>query len=173
MKKTAIVLAVLAALFLGLSAASASTSVSRAEDAIAALSEVHFDEETREKLDTAIAYYDGLDTNIHLDQKVANIDALEAAKQEYVRLAIQTAVVMDQRKAADGHTDAETAAAVEAAREAADTYCPSPECEEIDNYADLVALEAKYTAEPASGTVPDADSAAAPADEGGEEIELC
>ncbi len=170
MKKLTAALVVLAIVFLGLSVAQAKTSVSLTEEAIDGLQEIRFDAETREKLDTAIARFEGLDPNIHLEQKVENAAALEEAKREYVRLAIKTAVVMDQRRVADDISREDLIASVEAARNAVDTYCPAPACEEIPNYKDLAPLEKKYApaASEAGGT---ADT---PSDEGGgEAIEVC
>ena len=167
MKKLTVILAILAALFLTLSISAAAYSVDRAETAIAALGDIKFDADSRERLDTAIERYDALDTNIHLDERVDSA-ALDAAKREYVRLAIQTAVVLDQRKAADGNTDEQIIAAVQAARAAVNAYCAAPVCEQIENYANLVELEARYT-------VTETPGAAADTTGGGEseEIELC
>ena len=167
MKKLTAILAILAALSLALSVSAAAYSVRRTEEAIDALGDIKYDTDSQQRLDTAIEYYDALDTNIHLDERVDSA-ALDAAKQEYVRLAIRTAVVLDQRKAADGNTDEEIIAAIEAARTAVDGYCAAPVCEQIANYADLAELEARYTAPQAAVT----DSS--PASSGGdEEIQLC
>lgn len=172
MKKLTAVLAVLAVLFLGLSVAQAKVSVSRTEDAIAALEGIRFDEESQAKLDVAIADFEALDTNIDLDQKVSNASALEDAKKEYVRLAIKTAVVLDQRRIADGHTKEEVAAAVTAARAAVDTYCAAPACEEIENYSSLLGLEKVYAARTDASASDDGGGDSASGDSG-EEVELC
>lgn len=78
-----IVLAVLIVLFLVLSIVSATTSVSRTIKAIDDIGEVTYSEETKEKIDKAIDYYEALDVNLGLQDKITNIDKLQAAKRDY------------------------------------------------------------------------------------------
>lgn len=171
MKKLTIVLAVLAVVFLALSIVTASYSISRTEDAIDAIGEVHFDEASQEKIDLAESYFKELEEG-GLSRRIGNQDVLTAAKAEYVRLAIKTAVVKDQRKTADGYTDEEIAAAVAAARAALDRYCGVGACAQVENYEDLIALEAQYAASGDSGTT-DAAGSGSSAEAEEEEIELC
>lgn len=171
MKKLTIALAVLAVVFLALSIVTAAYSISRTEAAIDAIGEVHFDEASQEKLDLADGYFSALNEN-GLEQYLKNQDALTAAKAEYVRLAIKTAVVKDQRKTADGYTDEEIAAAVAAAREALNRYCGTGACAIVENYEDLIALEARYSGSDDSGSAGAAGSSSAEG-EAEEEIELC
>lgn len=172
MKKLTIVLAVLAVVFLALAIVSASYSVSRTEAAIDAIGKVAFDDDTREKLDLAVTYLNALDPGLRLEERVSNAETLEAAKLEYVRLAIKTAVVKDQRKTAEGYTDAEVIEAVSAAREALDTYCAAGACADVENYNDLLALEEKYAETGDSGAAEENDASGG-SEEAAEEIELC
>lgn len=146
MKKLTVVLSALAVIFLVLAILSASYSVSRTEAAIAAIGTVSYDEASKEKIDLANTYFTELDASLRLEERVANLDVLTAAKAEYVRLAIKTAVVKDQRKLADGYTDEEVTAAVAAAREALDSYFGEGAGPVVENYFDLIALEEQYAA---------------------------
>lgn len=170
MKKLTVVLAALAVIFLVLAIFSANYSVSRTEDAIDAIGTVRFDEASKEKIDLAIAYYGELDEG--LEARITNSGVLDDAKVEYVRLAIKTAVVKDQRKVADGYTDEEVAAAVAAAREALDSYLTGDLNTVVENYFDLIDLEARYTASADSDAAGAADSDSNEKSEE-EEIELC
>lgn len=172
MKKLTVILSVLAVIFLALSIYSASYSLSRTEAAIDTIGAVSFDEASRDKIDLADSYYKELDPKLNPAERVGNLDVLEAAKNEYIRLAIKTAVVKDQRKVADGYTNEEVTAAVAAAREALDHYYGVDELQPVvENYSDLLALEEKYAV---SGN---SDEEAAPessdSENSEESVELC
>lgn len=171
MKKLTVVIFGLMVVFLALAIITTDYSVRRTITAIDSIGKVRFDEDSKVKLDIAIEYYDALDTSIGLDGRVTNIGTLKAAKLEYVRLVIKTAKVKHERKAAEGSTDGEIAAALAVAREAVDTYCGGEICAELENYAELIALEAQYgaVAPTDDGT---ADDSAGNGEEA-EEIELC
>jgi hypothetical protein len=168
MKKLTVILAGFAVVFLALAVVSANYSVSRTQTAIEAIGKVSYDASSRDKLDRAIGYLNALDPNLHLDERISNTETLEEAKLEYVRLAIKTAVVKDQRKAADGYTDEEIAQAVTEAREALDQYCDAGACATLENYSDLLSLEQQYTASD-SGQSAQTDTE----EQDGETVELC
>ena len=171
MKKLTIVLSVLAVIFLALSITTASYSISRTETAIDAIGEVHFDDASLKKIDLADVYLAELEES-SLSRRIVNLDVLTAAKVEYVRLAIKTAVVKNQRKTADGYTDEEIAADVANAREALNHFCSTDACAEVENYEDLIALEAQYGGSDDNGSK---DTAGFNGSENAaeEEIELC
>lgn len=144
MKKLTIILLAAAVALLGLSAASAAHAVRDASARIGAIGKVRYDEESRAALDAAIAAVERLDPNLNLESRVENLEELESARAEYVRLAIKTAVVADQRRTADGITDDEIRQRIAEARAAADAYCTGSKCALLPNYADLVRLEQRY-----------------------------
>lgn len=160
MKKLTIILLAAAVALSGLSAASAAYAVRTASASIEAIGQVRYDEESRADLDEADAAVARLDPNLNLESRVENFDELESAKAEYVRLAIKTAVVANQRRTADGITDEEIRQRIADARAAADAYIPGDELEQLPNYEDLVWIELRYApseksapekAEPESG----------------------
>lgn len=172
MKKLTIALSVLAVAFLGLAVLTGAYSVNRAEEAIDAIGKVAYDAESRQLLDEAIESYEALDAGSR-DRRVSNAAALEAARLEYGRLAIKTVKVASDRKVADGITDAEIAAAVADAREAVDAYCSDGLYEQLENYDDLLALEAQYGASAGADTGTADDGGDAGGEEEAEEIEIC
>ena len=91
-----------AILFLSLSIITSVIKVNRTKKSIDNIGDVSLSIETEEKIDQAIVYYDKLDRNIGLEKKVKNANKLDEAKTDYVRLAIKRAIVLDNRKVADG-----------------------------------------------------------------------
>ena len=165
--KFTIVMAVLAAVFLILSIVSAEYSVSRTVSAIEAIGVVEFTDESKEKIDLARSYYESLDVNLDLDQKITNADDLTNAEFEYVRLAIKRAYLADK----NGEPEESVSEYVSQARQIFSEYCSTGECKNISNYDDLTALEAKYST---TGTSNTPGSFAASDNAGAEEeIELC
>lgn len=165
--KFTVVMAVLAALFLILSIVSAEYSVSRTVSAIEAIGVVEFTDESKEKIDLARSYYEGLDKNLDLDQKITNADELTSAEFEYVRLAIKRAYLADK----NGDPEELVSGYVAQAREIFSEYCSTGECKNVSNYDDLTALEAKYST---TGTSDNRGGSATPTNSGAaEEIELC
>ncbi len=172
MKRRTIALIAVAIALFALSAASAAYKLNRAEAAIDAIGAVHFNEESRAAIDQAVAACLALDENLHLDARVSNLAALNDAKAEYVRLAIKTAAVAEQRKSAEGYSDGDIREKLDAARAAFDAYCTGDDGIAVPNYDDLLELEARYAALDAAP----ATSSDAPAPESGERpavISLC
>ena len=162
--KITVLIAVLAVVFLILSIVSATYSVNRTLDAIDAIGEVEYNEESKGKIDLALSYYAALDPNLDLSEKITNIDKLADAKNEYVRLAIKKAYLADK----NGEAEETVKQYVADARQSFDTYCSTGDCKNISNYEDLIALEEKYAS--------DADTSkdSSPSDDKEEEeIELC
>lgn len=164
--KFTIILSVLAVVFLALSITSAVYSVDRTIEAIDSIGEVEFSEETKEKIDLAQSYFNKLDTNIGLDEKITNSDDLYAAKVEYVRLGIKRAYLAHK----DGESEEIIKEYLTDARQSFDEYLAEADSADLSNYADLTDLEEKYT----SGTDNSGNAPVniAPSGEG-EEIELC
>lgn len=148
MKIRTVALIAATGLLLGLSVASAFASVRTAEDAIdaiAAQGKVTYGDASRSAIDAAVAAVDALDPNLDLDGKVENLADLDAAKAEYARLAIKTADQANRRKLADGNTDEQIAQLVADARAVVDAYFTEDQYGLVENYADLVALEAEVS----------------------------
>lgn len=163
--KLTIILAVLSVIFLVLSIVSAKYSVSRTANAIEAIGTVEFSDTSKEKIDLALSYYTSLDKNLDLDKKITNIDKLSAAEFEYVRLAIKKAYLADK----NGEPEDTVSEYVAQARSIFNEYCSTGECKSISNYADLTALEEKYS----SSQNAQNNSAGSEKSEPHEEIELC
>ena len=70
MKKSTIALIVAAVVCLGLSAFSAKASVTRTNEAIEEIGEVTYSEDCKAKIDRAVEYYNALDKNLDLQEKV-------------------------------------------------------------------------------------------------------
>ena len=137
MKKSTIALIVAAVVCLGLSAFSAKASVTR----------------TNEAIDRAVEYYNALDKNLDLQEKVNKEDMknFDAAKIEYARLAIKAASVADARKVPEGYTSDDIKKFVTEAREVVDSYLSADQTSMVPNYADLTELEKEYTSTGGSG----------------------
>ncbi|MBQ8163049.1 MAG: hypothetical protein IJZ93_01605 [Clostridia bacterium] len=166
--KLIILIAALAVVFLVLSIISAAHSVNRTVDAIDAIGTVEYTDASKEKIDLALSYYNELDTNIGLQERITNAEQLTNAKIEYVRLGIKKAYLADK----NGEEEETVKQYVKDARASFDEYCKTGDCTNISNYADLVALEEKY----GSGQT-NASEGSSPSDSSGgstdEEIELC
>lgn len=163
--KLTIALAVLSVIFLGLSIISAEYSVSRTAKAIEAIGTVDFSDQSKEKIDLARSYYSALDKNLDLDKKIDNSDKLTAAEFEYIRLAIKRAYLADK----NGEPEEVVSEYITQARSIFNEYCASGECVNISNYADLTALEEKYSPSEKSQN----NSSNSENSEPQEEIELC
>ena len=135
MKKSTIALIVAAVVCLGLSAFSAKASVTRTNEAIEEIGEVTYSEDCKAKIDRAVEYYNALDKNLDLQEKVNKEDMknFDAAKIEYARLAIKAASVADARKVPEGYTSDDIKTSM------------------VPNYADLTELEKEYTSTGGSG----------------------
>ena len=133
-----------AILFLSLSIITSVVKVNRTKKSIDNIGEVSLSIETEEKIDKAIVYYDKLDRNIGLEKRVKNISTLDDAKTNYVRLAIKKAIVLDNRKVADGITNEEITLAVNEATEKLEKYFNVDSYETITGYSEFKFLQEKY-----------------------------
>lgn len=152
LKKSTIALIVATIVCLGLSVFSANASVTRTNNAISNIGEVTYSEECKAKIDRAVTYYNALDENLGLKDKITNMEEFEAAKIRYASLAIKAASVADSRKEAEGYANSDIAEFVTAAREVVDAYLTAEQYSLVENYADLTALEAEYTSTGGAGT---------------------
>ena len=143
MKKSTIALIIAAVVCLGLSAFSAKASVTRTNEAIEEIGEVTYSEDCKAKIDRAVEYYNALDKNLDLQEKVNKEDMknFDAAKIEYARLAIKAASVADARKVPEGYTSDDIKKFVTEAREVVDSYLSADQTSMVPNYADLTELE--------------------------------
>ena len=139
-----IVLSSFALVFLSLSIITSVVNVNRTKKSIDKIGNVNYSIETEEKIDQAIIYYEKLDRNIGLEKRVSNIDDLENAKSNYVRLAIKKAIVLDNRKVADGVTNEEISVAVNEATEKLEKYFKAEEYETVTGYNEFKFLQEKY-----------------------------
>ena len=146
MKKSTIALIVAAVVCLGLSVFSAKASVTRTNEAIEEIGEVTYSEDCKAKIDRAVEYYNALDKNLDLQEKVNEEDMknFDAAKIEYARLAIKAASVADARKVPEGYTSDDIKKFVTEAREVVDSYLSADQTSMVPNYADLTELEKEY-----------------------------
>lgn len=156
LKKSTVVLIVLAVVFLLLSVVSTRYSVSRTITAIDQIGEMKLDNGSMERFEEAAEYYMSLDPNQDLEKKITNKDVYEEAKLNYARLMIKSASLADKKQ--DG-----AAEAVTAAREAIDTYISADEVWNIENYQDLLDLESVYGG----------DDSGSGGDSGGEAPPMC
>jgi hypothetical protein len=171
--KFIIVVGIFALVFLIFTLVTANYSLKQAKNSIAAIGKVTYSEESKTLIDQAVADYEALDQTVGLtttfstvvDKKV-NYSALLNAKAEYVRLAIKTATVAEQRKVADGYTTEDLIAFVSAARKAADDYF-TDDFSAVENYADLQKLEERY------GVTNEGDGETDTPSDKTDEIELC
>lgn len=152
MKKSTIAIIVAAVVCLGLSAFSAKASVSRTNEAIAEIGEVTYSEDCKARIDRAVEYYNALDTNLGLQEKVDDMADFDAAKMEYARLAIKAATVAEARKVPEGYTSDDIKKFVTEAREVVDSYLDADQASQVENYADLTELEKEYTSTGSGGS---------------------
>ena len=141
LKKSTIVLIVLAVIFLGLSVVSTKYSVTRTITAIDEIGDMKLNDDSIDRFKKAAEYYQALDPNQN-----------QEARLNYARLMIKQASLADKKQ--DGAADA-----VKEAREAVDTYVPADEKWNIENYQDLLDLEATYSSDGGSGSSDDAGEA--------------
>ena len=158
LKKSTIVLIVLAVIFLGLSVVSTKYSVTRTITAIDEIGDMKLNDDSIDRFKKAAEYYEALDPNQNLEEKITNLKTYKEARLNYARLMIKQASLADKKQ--DG-----AAEAVKEAREAVDTYVPADDFErgfikaEVVNYQDLLDLEATYNNDGGSGSSDDAGEA--------------
>ena len=131
LKKSTIVLIVLAVIFLGLSVVSTKYSVTRTIHAIDEIGDMKLNDDSIDRFKKAAEYYQALDQNQNLEEKITNLKTYKEARLNYARLMIKQASLADKKQ--DGAADA-----VKEAREAVDTYVPADEKWNIENYQDLL-----------------------------------
>jgi len=144
MKRKLILLAVLLGItgILGaLTAASAGWGVRAITDAIGAIGEVTYSEESRALIDRADAAIAAADPNLHLTDRVENLALLRDAKIRYVERAI-TRLYRAHR---DREAEETVLSFLSDAREAYGRYFTAEDAGLIHNYQDLLDIEEKYT----------------------------
>ena len=147
---------------------SSTWSVARAHDSIARLGQVRYDEASVQALDEATGLLGSMDARLSVTGGLPEEDgqALLLAQAEYVRLAIKAASTAERRKTADGLTDDDVRALVQAARDKADAYLTNAQQQMfVPNITDLEELEASYAQ--------DAPAAPAAQPEPAEQVQLC
>lgn len=152
MKKSTKIL--IAAVFVCLifSGISLKLSVTRTINAISNIGEVAYTDASKEKIDRAVFYYNALDDNFKLKDKITNKREFDTAKIEYARLAIKAAKVADARKTVEEYSDTDVQGYVKAAREVVDSYLTPEQYIEVENYQDLLNLESEYSSDSGSGS---------------------
>lgn len=154
--KIVIVTGALALIFFGFALGAAFASPAQAEKAVKNIGVVSYTAESKEKIDIADKYYKAVGVNGLGESKnfgAAYIKAtvpaelsetLDAAKKEYVRLAIRAVDVAEKRREVDRHTDEDIIELIIKARAAADAYFKG-EYDRIETYATLTSYEEKYS----------------------------
>ncbi|MBR6029783.1 MAG: hypothetical protein IKP40_11935 [Clostridia bacterium] len=132
---------VLAAGLLGILAiASANHGVKSITEAIDAIGEVSYSDESRALIDRVDAAIAETDPNLRLTERVENLDLLRAAKVRYVERAITRLY----RAFRDHEPDETILAYLADAREAYSHYFTAEDTGFIHNYQDLADIEAVY-----------------------------
>lgn len=143
MKKQLKLLAVLAAVTLilgGLALASSRYNINAVTDAISAIGKVTYSEESRKLIDTADERIRGLDPNLHLEEKIANIDALKSAKAAYA----EQAIIRMYRSIRDKENETVIRAYLADAEEAFSAYLTEADIPLVHNFQDLADAREKY-----------------------------
>ena len=161
-----LVILTLAAGIIGILAlASENHGVKAITDAIDAIGEVTYSEESRALIDRADAAIAETDQNLRLTDRVVNLELLHSAKVRYVERAITRLY----RAWRDKQPEETILLYLTDAREAYNHYFTAEDAGLIHNYQDLADIEARY-ADKLAPVQQDADPGT-PADP--EEIELC
>ncbi len=160
-----IILVLVAGVLGALTVASANHGVKTITDAINDIGEVSYSDESRTLIDKADAAIAEADPNLHLTDRVENLDQLLASKVRYVERAI-TRLYRSYRDKEPAET---ILADLADAREAYNHYFTAEDAELIHNYQDLLDIEAKYADQLAPASP--ADDPETPAEP--KEIELC
>lgn len=137
----------LVVLFLTISIITSVLLVKRCEHAIEDIGDVTYNAEVEEKIDLANGYYNKLDKNISLDERVYNKDDLANAKYNYVRLAIKKALVSYNRRIVDKISEDEIKENVNSANKALEKYYVKDNFEAIEGYNEFKALLEIYKEE--------------------------
>ena len=135
-----IALIVFALVIGGLTYASARYSITSATDAIDAIGKVSFWDESRRLIDEADEKLAALDPNLHLTEKIENIESLKAAKVTYV----EQAIIRMYRAVRDKQDESVIKEYLADAEEAFDHYLTEEDLPLIHNYQDLIDAREKY-----------------------------
>ena len=152
-----IILIMLGTVLGAMALASTQYSADEVKKAIEAIGEVSYSDESRLLIDAAVEALNQAGANLSLEGRVDNLDQLEAAKVEYVRLAIKRLYIsIRDRQPQD--TIREYLADAEAAYS---YYLTEADSGKVRNFADLVNAREKYgnkmpqTAAPTLQTAPE------------------
>ena len=135
-----LVLLVLGAVLGGLTLASTNHTEKQIIQAIDALNEVQFNEDTLALLKAADAALAAADPNLHLEAKIPNLQALKDAKLEYVKLAVKDMYISIR----DGEEETIIREKLRNAEDAFDAFLTEEDIPLLKNYSDLEAARAKY-----------------------------
>ncbi len=148
-----------------LALASANHGVQAITDAIDAIGDVTYSDESRVRIDRADAAIAAADPNLHLTDRVENLERLREAKVRYTERAITRLY----RAWRDKEPEETILLYLADAREAYDHYFTAEDAGLIHNYQDLTDIEARYADKLTTDTPAGApESPAEP-----QEIELC
>ena len=136
----AIIVGCISIILLAISIITSVISVKRTEDAISNIGSVTYTVEIEEKIDKAVEYYNKLDKNIGLDDRVSNKKDLDAAIYNYVRLGIKKAIYSYNRRFADNIAEEDIKLYVNQAYDSLVKYFEESEYEGIEGYSDFVPL---------------------------------
>lgn len=138
--KILIVLVIVALILGGLVLATSSYNVNAITDGISAIGKVTWSEESRKQIDAVDDRIATLDPDLHLEEKVQNLDELKNAKVKYVEQAI-----IRLYKSIRDKQDEETIRQYLAdAEEAFSHYLTDADIPLIHNYKDLTDAREKY-----------------------------
>lgn len=138
--KLLIILTAVALILGGLVYASARYNIKAVSDAISAIGKPTYSEESRGLIDAADERISGLDPNLHLDEKIENLDALKSAKVTYV----EQAIIRLYRAIRDKQDEAVIRQDLADAEEAFSSYLTEADIPLVHNYRDLADAREKY-----------------------------
>lgn len=170
-----IITASLAIIFLGFSIGSAFYTVNRAKNSIDDIGKITVDSDltlnsAKSRLDKAISNYEKLDRNIHLEEKVDNIDTLNEKKKEFVNISIKLAISVDNQKVKLEFDDNKIGQYVKDIDDYQKAYITLDEFKALDEYDNYLIIYEKYKDVINSGNSNDNNSSK---EEKAEEVEIC
>ena len=170
-----IITASLAIVFLGFSIGAAFYTVNRAKTSIDEIGKITVDSDltlnsAKERLDKAISNYDKLDRNIHLDEKIDNIETLNEKKKEFVNTSIKLAISVDNQKVKLELDDNKVGQYVKDIDDYQKAYITLDEFKGLEDYSNYLILFEKYKDVISSGASTDNSSSK---EDKAEEVEIC
>ena len=138
--KILIVLVIAALILGGLVLATSSYNVKTITDGISAIGKVTWSEESRKRIDEVDERIASLDPDLHLDEKVENLDELKNAKVKYV----EQAIVRLYKSIRDKQGEETIRQYLDDAEEAFSHYLTEADIPLIHNYKDLTDAREKY-----------------------------